>query len=189
MTGKPLATPWPAMPYAEPSGDGGKSARDACKSEHNHDLVLWNKANGQPKEFWSVVKDILKDISAIRIGVRFQSSAFLRLFPRGTKRLRGWDFLDLATKEDLVIQKELLSDDNIKWWGLGEEDGMLVIFGSGFGRVIEPVLMGMTTIVPDGAKLLVASMPCVQKLKREWNLGSLAWRQRTDCQSTGCSCL
>ncbi|KAM3070518.1 hypothetical protein ACMFMG_010339 [Clarireedia jacksonii] len=184
MTGINLATPWPAMPYAEPSVDDGISALDACRN--NHDIVLWNKADGQPKKFWSVIEDILKDISTIRKAVR-QSSTFLTPFSRG-KRPRGWDFLDLVTKEDYVIQKELLSNEDLGWWGLGKEDGMLVIFGSGFGRVIEPVPMSMTTIVPDGAKVLVASMPCVEILRKEWNLGSLAWRQRKNCQSTECPC-
>jgi hypothetical protein len=84
------------------------------------------------------------------------------------------------------------------WWKLQEKDEMLVIFGKGFGRIIQPAA-GTETLfghegIPAGARLLVASKPCVQMLMLVRNgqhlLGKQAWRIRTaECElRPSCPC-
>jgi hypothetical protein len=202
---KPLSGPWPELPYAKSSHDGGMAARIACDLSDNHNLELWSMEDGNPKRFWSVVEGILKDLSAIRKAVDVQrANSGWRPWSVPKPGLRGWDFCELATKAPSVLQKELPRDHETSWWGLQEAEGMLVIFGSQFGKLIEPgsnkTPFGSTG-APARAKLLVASMPCVNELMKvkdgKCYLNSLVWNQprkrsntcNLHCDKSSCLCI
>jgi hypothetical protein len=198
--GQPISNPWPRLPYASPSADGGAQARHTIVSPENHNLELWNDG-GKPKKFCHVIESVLKDLTAIGKAVAAQKG------DRGWRPpvfqgvgLRGWDFDDLATRKPGIIQKELPRDKRkVSWWNLEEADGMLVIFGRGFGKIIQPAAGTDTPFgsegIPAGARLLVASRPCIQCLKVVKNgrhfLGQQAWKiPMTACElgHARCAC-
>ena len=183
--GQPIPDPWPRLSYASPSADGGAQARRTILLPDNHNLELWNDGD-KTKKFCHVVESVLKDLTAIRKAVAAQKG------DRGWRPqvfqgvgLRGWDFDDLATRKPNVIQKELPHDKRkVSWWNLEDADGMLVIFGRGFGKIIQPAAGTDTPFgsegIPTGARLLVASRPCIQHLKviKSGNhlLGQRVWK-------------
>ena len=193
--GNPISSPWPQLPYARPSTDGGSQARDTILSPDHYNLKLWND-NEKTRTFGHIVERVLKDFFEIRGAVAEQKGN--RGWQSGTIGLRGWDFSDLATMRPLISQKELPWDkDSPLWWNLQDVEEMLVIFGKEFGRVIRPPTGANTPFgkegIPPGARLLVASRPCIQQLtilqNRNHLLGQLAWKMRTSkCELHAASC-
>lgn len=192
-----VSFPWPKLPYARSSSDGGKAAFDTIR-EYG-DLELYCKQeDGKPKQFWSIIDDFLKDLGAIRTATNMRkASAGWQLVE---SRLQGWEFNDLATKEDYVSERELPSESKkSSWWQLRAAEEMLVIFGCNFGQLIAPDLSKTKVysgweVVPGYAELLTASMYCVKQLARKCNKDGLCdnltpqlmWH-RPESRSKGCS--
>jgi hypothetical protein len=159
--------PWPSLPYAEPLADGGKSAHAAIQESGHIPLYIRHEDN-KPQEFWNEIDNILKDFGTIRTeeSIKKASAGWK---PRGP-RLQGWDFNDLANKEETVFQRELSSTSKkSSWWSLAEADEMVVLFGCGFGQLIRPNLEKTRPYkgwesTPGQAELLTASMRCVKRL-------------------------
>lgn len=159
--------PCPSLPYAEPLADGGKSAHAAIQESGHIPLYIRHEDN-KPQEFWNEIGNLLKDFGTIRTQEHIKKSS-AGWKPRGS-RLQGWDFNDLANKEETVFQRELSSNSKkSSWWSLAEADDMVVLFGCGFGQLIRPNLEKTKTYkgwesTPNQAELLTASMPCVKRL-------------------------
>jgi len=143
--------------------------------------------------FWNVVDNFLKDLGSIRSAVNLRKSASgWQLF---ASHLQGWDFNDLATKEESVHQKELPQQSKkASWWQLAEAKDHLVIFGNDFGPIILPDLTKTKVYsgwecVPAQAELLAASMPCLLELAKPFGRNTqvgdfyltpkLAWHKPT----------
>ena len=143
--------------------------------------------------FWNVVDNFLKDLGSIRSAVNLRKSASgWQLF---ASHLQGWDFNDLATKEESVHQKELPQQSKkASWWQLAEAKDLLVIFGNDFGPIILPDLTKTKVYsgwecVPAQAELLAASMPCLLELAKPFGRNTqvgdfyltpkLAWHKPT----------
>jgi hypothetical protein len=164
--------PWPKLPYARSSSDGGNAALDIIREFGDLELYF-KQEDGKPKQFWSVIDDFLKDLAAIRRATNMRkASAGWQLVE---SRLQGWEFNDLATKEDYVFERELPSDSKKSpWWQLREAEEVLVIFGCNFGQLIAPDLRETKVysgwdVVPSFAELLTASIYCVKQLARKCN--------------------
>jgi hypothetical protein len=163
------AEAWPKMPFVEACIDGGAVAHKTISN--NHDLYLYTNEHGEKKLFWNVVDDFLKDLASIRSAVNLKkASSGWQVF---ASRLQGWDFNDLAVKEESVHQRESPPDSKkASWWRLSDAKGMLVIFGSNFGQLISPDLTQTKVYsgwecVPAQAELLTASIPCVLQLAEQ----------------------
>lgn len=64
--------PWPELPFAEESSDGGNAALAAIR-EHNN-MYLYTKENGDKKLFWNIVDDYLKDFAKIQNAVKLRKA-------------------------------------------------------------------------------------------------------------------
>jgi hypothetical protein len=183
---------WPKLPFAEACANGGESAYSTISK--NHDLYLYTNEHGEKRLFWNIVDGFLNDLGSLRSAVNLKkATSGWQIFP---SRLQGWDFNDLATKEESVHQRELPpKSKSATWWKLSETKNMLVIFGSGFGEVITPDLTKTKVYpgwecLPGRAELLAASMPCVLQLAKQSNVTTqpsycylmpeLAWHKPTN---------
>jgi hypothetical protein len=194
--GKPIDSEWPQLPHASPSANGGEQARYTVLLPANYNLELWNDED-KTKKFGHVVESVLRDLSAVRKAViEQQGDCGYSISGHG---LRGWDFSVLAERKPEVIQRELLHDRHeAGWWKLEDAKGMLVIFGKSFGRVIRPAAGTDTPFgsegIPNNARLLVASKPCIQRPFSVFKggnrlLGQLAWRMSMEkCKRGTCGC-
>ena len=187
---------WPQLPFADARSDGGAAAHSVICS--NHDLYLYTNEQGEEKLFWNVVDDFLKDLRSLRLAVNLKKAA--SGWPIFSSRLQGWDFTDLATKEETIHQRELPTDSRkVSWWKLSDSKDMLVVFGRDFGQLITPdlnktkVYRGWECLPPQ-AELLVASMPCVEQLMEQskprkeqghyYLMPELAWHKPTEKHSS-----
>jgi hypothetical protein len=88
--------------YSEPSPDGGRAAYDALGKDQKR--VLYTKANGEEVQVWRIVDGYLKYMSTLQIATNLRKAASGWSF---SQQLQGWDFWELAVKEDYVLQKEV----------------------------------------------------------------------------------
>ncbi|KAH8911661.1 hypothetical protein BR93DRAFT_1531 [Coniochaeta sp. PMI_546] len=153
----------PELPLATAGHDGGASALKMILA--HGDIPLWKKAlSGESKTFHSVVNDFLRDMRTLR------NASLIHQRPSSSKVLSvlsSVELGDIVMRKDLIDEKRLPSNIVPSWWGLCGEGRAYTIFGTGLGQVIRPaskVPRGWETVL-QGAKLLVASMACVQDLR------------------------
>jgi len=186
---------WPHSPFAQSSADGGKAAYSViqkCADTH----LYTRHEDGKPQKFWNEIDAILKDLASIRTEERLKrNETGLGL---SKPRLQGWDFNDLATKEETVYQRELPKECvRSPWWPLVEENNIVVLFGRDFGSLIRPDLEKSKPYcgwesVPSQAELLTASMPVFRSLMYKYEdphqvASGLFWQKPTkrDCPPCG----
>ncbi|KAF4629839.1 hypothetical protein G7Y89_g8306 [Cudoniella acicularis] len=152
---------WPRLPFAKAAPNGGEAARKAILDNQN--LYLYTNQIGDNVLLWMVADGFLKDLATIRLSKRLQTdNSGWQLV---ASRLQGWDFNDLATKQESVFQTELPTDSaRVSWWTLTKSNGLLVIFGRDFGHLVAPDLTQTKVYsgwecLPANAELLAASMP------------------------------
>ena len=193
--------PWPLRLYAEPSPDGGDAAYSMIRD--NGQRPLYTKLeDDKNQEFRREVDTFLKVFQTIRTAEQIKKST--AGWKVRTPRLRGWDFNELADKEEegLVPQRELSSDSKKSpWWSLAEVDDMIILLGRDFGQLIRPNVelcqpyRGWDSM-PTQAELLTASMTCVKQLSRNCNAencerltSELYWHRPTKrCCTTETAC-
>jgi hypothetical protein len=165
-----MPVPWPQLPYAAPAIDGGDAARDAIRQSGNVALYIRTE-DGKPQEFWSEIDNILKDFETIRTEEAVRNWARGRMLR--PSRLQGWDFVDLATRKDIVRKRELpYGSEESPWWPIADAPSIVVLFGRDFGQLIgpdpakPPASSPGWASTPINADLLTASMPCVRQLAR-----------------------
>jgi hypothetical protein len=165
-------SPWPSLPFAAPSADGGEEAYVVIR-DYGHTPLYTRREDGKTQKFWNEIDTLLKVFSTIR------TQDYIKKATTGWKfrkpRLQGWDFIDLVTKEETVFQRELSADNKkSSWWSLADADDMVVLFGRDFGQLIRPNLALFNPYkgwesIPCQAELLTASMPCVKRLASKCN--------------------
>jgi hypothetical protein len=175
--------------YAAATGDGGAAAHaalDACCNE-----VLWEDETKKIR-FHHVVHIILSIFDQRKPAA--QSHMLSSWNP--TKHFmspRGWEYAQLRSLDSDVHKQRKANKDHKKdrsWWEITKNPTVLVLFGKGFEQVIEPDLDKFSDcptwrVVPHRSGLLMASMPCLQKLSKndqytQLKEGNLQWHRHED---------
>ena len=149
----------PDTPYT------GKTAANAVfRNRANMDLKIyekWNRiveetskkgdeppeTNQKTQKTWEQLPDLVGDIY-ITLGMLFDIQtdtltadgfgAKVRKSPR--RHLEGWDFQQVATGADLLLPKAaLLRDIGLGWVDLIRAINAIILFGVGFGEILQPV--------------------------------------------------
>jgi len=128
-----------------------------------------------------------------------------------SKRLRGWEFMDLVVERSPIRQKETgIKKTGGNWTDLAADINAVVLFASGFEDVIRPAERSINGIchawkqVPKNKDYLVAGVPILNSLYEQagsrltkehltsthlqWNRGPILFEK---CKNTGqfqCSC-
>lgn len=126
------------------------------------------------KTFGMVIRDFIKDFQKLRTAENIRRvGKGLKFSFFSARTLRGWDFSELAFREENMFQKEMEWKDGSPMWAmLGDTHDMLVILGSCLGDLVRPDLekimvnSGWET-TPKGAGLLTATNSCVLQLAQK----------------------
>lgn len=175
--------------YAATTGDGGAAASaalDACCNE-----VLWEDATRKIR-FHHIVDIILSIFGQRKPAAQYPKRSSWNL-TKPFRSPRGWEYQELRSLDPGVHEQRKANKDHKNgrsWWEITKNPTVLVLFGKGFEQVIKPDLDRSSDCptwraVPYGHGLLMASMPCLQKLSEndqytQLKDSNLQWHQDVD---------
>ena len=170
--------------YAKALADGGSAALAAIQS--CEDVVLWKQKENddKPFRFLDLIWHYLHVLENRRTEQQLKNdacelSAFIGL--------RGWDFTDLKDNTYHFAPRVLPAPrlSNPSWWKLAKDFRTLVVFGRnleqiiGFDRTKIRACSVWQTVPPD-RELLVATVPCVRELARNFEASLPNYKLATD---------
>ncbi|KAL6898571.1 hypothetical protein GGI43DRAFT_408032 [Trichoderma evansii] len=167
--------------YAEATSDGGEAAREAIDQCRN--VVLFSE-EGKVIRFYHVVRIFLSIFESRKPVAQLPKHSSFNIFGP-FQSPRGWEYTELRGLEQLQKQK-CLTDAHMydsswfgikrplrTWWAVAKDPTLLVLFGCGFGQVIQsdttfqsPACPSWTSI-PEKQGLFTASMACWQRLTKD----------------------
>ncbi|MCJ1252159.1 hypothetical protein MMC30_009398 [Trapelia coarctata] len=160
------------IPVAREASNGGEAALKAVQKGKG--LLIPLRA-GNPRHFPEIVDEFCGRLEERR-NQRKQTAEVWKAMDKIPWRdeLRGWDFADLkdGILRERVLKGSVLGRGSPIWWKLFQNREFVVIFGRNIGCPIQsfPGLFEPCCVswddVPIGEDVMVASLPCLQRLRR-----------------------